>query len=179
MPDEIARQLYAVATETPCHAVVRGLYMERIDQGGYSRDEDEVTHFCVYFLPYNPETDQIFLVHHKKSGLWIAPGGHVDRGESLREALRRELKEELGLDPDENDLPDKPFFLTITEIDNPAQTCRAHYDVWYLIKTTGTDFKIDREEFYETRWVDMVEARRLVIDPNNRRMLDVLETVAV
>ena len=34
----------------------------------------------------------------KKRGVWILPGGKVNIGESLEEALRREIAEELGCD---------------------------------------------------------------------------------
>ena len=40
------------------------------------------------------------LHHHDRLGKWLAPGGHVDRDELPREAARREVREETGLDVD-------------------------------------------------------------------------------
>ncbi len=47
------------------------------------------------------EQGKLLLVEHEKGAqdrYWVLPGGRVQRGESLREALSREYKEELGLD---------------------------------------------------------------------------------
>ncbi len=41
---------------------------------------------------------QIVLVKRKDNGLWSLPGGFVDWGEDLKQAVVRELKEETGLD---------------------------------------------------------------------------------
>jgi ADP-ribose pyrophosphatase YjhB (NUDIX family) len=44
--------------------------------------------------------DRILLCRHEKSGreYWLLPGGGVNSGESLVDALRRELSEEVGID---------------------------------------------------------------------------------
>jgi ADP-ribose pyrophosphatase YjhB (NUDIX family) len=44
--------------------------------------------------------DRILLCRHEKPGkeYWLLPGGGVHSGESLVDALRRELREEVGID---------------------------------------------------------------------------------
>jgi len=42
----------------------------------------------------------VALHHHDRLDKWVAPGGHVDRDELPREAARREVREETGLDVD-------------------------------------------------------------------------------
>src|SRR5437879_11868835 len=43
---------------------------------------------------------QILLVEHRKRGqrYWVLPGGRLEGHETLEAALRRKLKEEIGLD---------------------------------------------------------------------------------
>jgi S-adenosylhomocysteine hydrolase/ADP-ribose pyrophosphatase YjhB (NUDIX family) len=47
---------------------------------------------------YIVKDDRLLLVKHKKLGLWLPPGGHVENNETPEEALIREVKEETGLD---------------------------------------------------------------------------------
>ena len=56
-------------------------FLSRLEEERPTRDENEQTHFCVYFLPFNPETKQVFIGDHRKSGLWLVPGGHIDMEE--------------------------------------------------------------------------------------------------
>lgn len=149
-------------------------FKERIKEGSFSRDENLQFHFCVYFLPYNSKNKKVFITHHKKSGLWLSPGGHMDRGETLLEALNREIGEELGI---KNCFKEEqlPFLMTITPIENNAQPCKIHYDVWYLVSTDGSNFNIDPAEFHDAKWLTIKEAKKIVIDKANIKALKIVE----
>eukprot|EP01095_Lingulamoeba_sp_RSL-Kostka_P015159 TRINITY_DN687_c1_g1_i1.p1 TRINITY_DN687_c1_g1~~TRINITY_DN687_c1_g1_i1.p1 ORF type:complete len:404 (-),score=127.28 TRINITY_DN687_c1_g1_i1:48-1259(-) len=59
---------------------------------------------CVLAERINPETNkkEILLTRRKSTmtfpNVWVIPGGHVDKGESLEEAAIRELKEECSIE---------------------------------------------------------------------------------
>ena len=42
--------------------------------------------------------DKLLLIHHRKLGLWLPVGGHIEQNETPDDALLREIKEETGLD---------------------------------------------------------------------------------
>lgn len=48
------------------------------------------------------EGNKLLVVRHEKPpyAYWVLPGGHVEEGESLETALRRELQEEIGAEPE-------------------------------------------------------------------------------
>ncbi|MEI6378801.1 MAG: NUDIX domain-containing protein [Candidatus Falkowbacteria bacterium] len=143
----------------------------RVSEGAPTREQNPMSHFSVYFLPYNPYNKKVFITHHKKSGLWLSPGGHVDEGETLWQTVNREIKEELGV-ADFFKLEPKPFLLTITPVANAAHACKTHYDVWYLVITDGHDFSIDPREFHATQWMAIDDAKKIVTDPPNLLALD-------
>src|ERR1700728_4814961 len=44
------------------------------------------------------EQSHILLVHHRRIGAWLPPGGHIEENELPHQAAIRETKEETGID---------------------------------------------------------------------------------
>lgn len=55
-------------------------------------------HWTASGIVLHPEADKVLLIDHIKSGYWLFPGGHVCAGETLAEAVVREVREETGID---------------------------------------------------------------------------------
>ena len=49
-------------------------------------------------VAYIVKDKKVLLIKHKKIGLWLPPGGHIDENETPEQAAIREIKEETGLD---------------------------------------------------------------------------------
>lgn len=168
-------QIQKIIITTICqNDTTRADYLRRLKEGLLTRDENPSSHFCAYFLPYDNRNKKVFLVHHKKAKSWISPGGHIDRGEVLVDTLNREISEELGLKNFFQQTP-KPFLLTITPIDHEIIPCKMHFDIWFPMPTNGDNFEVDKQEFYDTRWFTLPEAKKIVTDPANKKALDIIE----
>ncbi len=170
----LANQLRKILDPSLCDKKVYRRFLQRINEGNLLRSENKENHFCVYFLPYNPISQKIFIIYHKKAGRWLITGGHIEKGESPLKTVVREIKEELGIELTKKQIGN-PFLLTITKINNLPQICRTHFDLWYLLPTDGRNFQTDSEEFNQSKWVTIAQARKLVTDPAHLQAFDLLE----
>jgi 8-oxo-dGTP pyrophosphatase MutT (NUDIX family) len=106
-------------------------------------------HLVVYFVPVDAAGRCLLLGDHRKSGLWLPPGGHVEDDEDPRAAVVREAEEELGIVAQSVD--DRPFFLTVT----PTNGASRHLDVdlWFVLPVKrGVSLAPDPREFASVRW---------------------------
>lgn len=177
MADRITRRIIEIASELS-DSPVAPEFINRVEEGKLTRDENPQSHFCVYFAGFDKEAKKVFIGHHKKSDLWLFNGGHVDEGETSEEALEREMGEEWGERVDLEKIG-KPQLLTITPISHPKIKCNKHYDIWFFVPLSAADFKPDQNllatEFYTTGWKSIEEARSLIKDPNSLKAISEFE----
>ena len=100
-------------------------------------------------------TRGVVLHLHKRMGLWLQPGGHVDPGEDPADAALREAVEETGLDLVH--AHDPPRIAHVDAHDGPKGHC--HLDVRYLlVATSDADPTPPPEESQDCRWFAWDEA---------------------
>lgn len=106
----------------------------------------------------------VVLHRHRRLGLWLQPGGHIDRGEAPWEAARREAAEETGLDvrlvgPD------------LVHLDvHPGPRGHTHLDLRYLVDGGEADPSPPAGESQEIGWFEWSAAIDLA-DPGLRGAL--------
>jgi len=118
-------------------------------------------------LIFNPE-DKIFLMKsHKWRNKYIVPGGHVELGEKIEDALKREVKEETGLDVHNVE------FISLQESIFDDKFWRKKHFIFldFACKTNSKVVKLN-DEGQEYVWVSLEEALRLVVGSYTRRMIE-------
>ncbi len=111
------------------------------------------------------EAGRVLLCHRRTDltwypDVWDLPGGHVEPGESPAEALRRECREELGVD-----VVEAPRLAQVREDD-------LRLSVFLVSRCDGQPRNAAPEEHDELRWFAAGELDELALaDPRYARLL--------
>jgi dATP pyrophosphohydrolase len=100
-----------------------------------------------------------FLILHRvpeKGGFWQNLSGGVEEGESLLNALKRELKEEVGIDKQIKRIIEDVYFYEWEQADQKIKEWVFAVEVY-----PNTEVKLS-EEHDEYRWCDAEEAKALL-----------------
>jgi 8-oxo-dGTP pyrophosphatase MutT (NUDIX family) len=134
----------------------------------FSRDQPRA-HFTASALVVDPPRTRTALVHHRKLGIWVQPGGHLDSDDpSYEAAALREVREETGL-AGTVEAP-RPLHLDVHTIPDPPHL---HLDIRLLVVADGD--LIVSDESHEVRWLDLADARSLG-DASVARLIAALES---
>ena len=131
-------------------------------------------HLVSYVVPVDPERGRLLLVAHRKAGLWLPPGGHVEPDEDPWHTAVREAAEELGLTV--GSAIGEPAFITVTR--TVGQGPHTDVSLWYVVETAVdavTGF--DASEFDAIAWLrpeEVLERPPHELDPELPRFVSKL-----
>ena len=115
------------------------------------------------------EEGRILLIERgrdPRKGLWAVPGGKVEHGEGMREAVRREVAEETGLDIDVGDVIwvgeviEDEFHLVIID---------------FSATVVGGELS-PADDAADARWVSLEEASGYPLTPTMYDLVDTLRS---
>jgi len=111
---------------------------------------------------------RLLLVRTEKwRGLWGVPGGKVEWGERLEDALRREFREEVGLE-----LSNVRFALFQEAIDPPDFYRPAHFLLFNYFADVASEAVAPNEEIVEWAWVEPSAAAAYPLNMYTTPLLD-------
>lgn len=127
------------------------------DPAALERSNYQPGHFTASALVLSPDCSSVLLVFHKRLGLWLQPGGHVEPTDaSLLFAAEREVAEEVGL----TDLTllhgDEPILdLDIHALPSTAQEpAHLHFDVRFAFRAASRTVT-PNHEVRDPLWVEL------------------------
>jgi 8-oxo-dGTP diphosphatase len=104
------------------------------------------------------DKDKRFLLCLEDNGLWELPGGAIDFGETAKDCLIRELKEEMGVEV--TVIGNRPvYFVTAKNINGVWKAC-----VLYLVEVANLNFT-KSDECQEIRFFNKEEAMKQKLYP--------------
>lgn len=117
-------------------------------------------------LIFNPQGKIFLTKSYKWRNKYVMPGGHIELGEKIEEALKREVKEETGLD-----IYNIKFLCLQEFIFDKAFWQKKHFIFLdFICKIKSSKVKLNSEG-QEYLWVTPKEALKLPVEPYTRKAI--------
>ena len=110
-------------------------------------------HLVSYCVLVDSDDEHALLVDHRDARRWLPAGGHIEPGEHPALAAKREMAEELCIEPSfHRTVGETPLFITVTKSGGLSES---HTDVslWFVFETAMDEaITPDEREFAGVRW---------------------------
>jgi nucleoside triphosphatase len=119
-------------------------------------------------LIVNGKGEMLLVRSYKWGTKYTVPGGHIELGERSQTAVKREVREEVGLDAEPVRL------LLVQEAIYPADYIKHEHYIFldYLCLTNSSDVKLDGKEIQEYVWTTPSDALRLDLESFTRNLVE-------
>lgn len=158
-----------------------------IDEAERACISDFLRHFDSLSDPFDEHADPIHvtgsavvigrrgvvLIRHKRLGIWLQPGGHVDPGEAPWDGARREAHEETGLDVEFAGGSPQLVHVDV----HAGGRGHTHLDLRYLVQADDVDPRPPEGESQEIAWFDWDAAVERADDDRLKSLLRSLKPV--
>ncbi|MCF6324194.1 MAG: NUDIX hydrolase [Gammaproteobacteria bacterium] len=119
----------------------------------------------------NPAHSHALMLHHKKLGHWLQPGGHIEQDSDVLAAALREAREETGI-KNMRVVSDAIFDIDIHTIPaNCREAEHLHFDIRYLFEISLDTMPVVSDESNDVRWFSLEEIAAINDDTSIQRMI--------
>ncbi len=118
-------------------------------------------------LVVNPSEEVLIVRSSKWGNKLTVPGGHIELGERAEDAIKREVKEETGLDVEPVKL------LLVQEAIYPENYHMHEHFIFmdYICTTKSSEVKLDGRELQEYFWIKPAKALKLDLEDYTRNFV--------
>ena len=117
-------------------------------------------------LIFNSQDEVLLMRSHKWRDKYVIPGGHIELGERMEDALRREIAEETGLA-----IKDIEFIGYQEFVYDDAFWKKRHFIFFdYVCRTDSVSVTLN-DEAQEYVWVSLEQALALPVEPYTRQTI--------
>jgi 8-oxo-dGTP diphosphatase len=163
--DKISEQ----ASEVVCRWAEEKLRVERLDLHGPNAPASNSLVPATAAAILDNE-NRLLLVERRDSGKWTMPGGTMEMNESLEQCIKREIREETGLD-----VALEGVIGTYTDPNNRVAysdgEVRREFSIVFFCRPKNTSVSLD-DESTAVRWVPIEEVGCLPVAESQKRRLD-------
>jgi len=119
-------------------------------------------------LVVNPKGEVLIVRSSKWGDKFSVPGGHIELGERAEDAIKREVKEETGLDVEPVSL------LLVQEAIYPENYNKHEHFIFmdYICITKSSEVKLDGRELQEYFWMKPTKALKLDLEEYTRNFVN-------
>jgi len=135
----------------------------------FSRSHFTPGHITCTGLVLAPKGQRVLIVHHRRLGRWLLPGGHVEPEDAeIWDVAQREVVEETAVEL----APDAAPRLVSMDVhgipSNGREPYHLHHDLLFAFRAVGDDVLCSPES-REVRWCTPAEFDRYALPDNLRR----------
>jgi nucleoside triphosphatase len=118
-------------------------------------------------LIFNKDGKIFLMKSHKWQNRYVVPGGHIELGETMEQALRREIMEETGME-----IYDIRFINVQEHVYAEGFWKKKHFIfIDFACKTDSTEVTLNSEA-QEYVWVQPKDALKLPVEPYTRKTIE-------
>ncbi|MDY6771137.1 MAG: NUDIX domain-containing protein [Candidatus Nanohaloarchaea archaeon] len=113
------------------------------------------------------DSGELFLMQSPKwDDRWVVPGGHIEPGEDPEDCLRREIREETGLE-----IEDIELLTVMSGQPDSFERDTGFVYVNYICQAASTGVELDQREAEDFRWVSPEQALDMPLNDSTERFI--------